>query len=60
MTQLELSRDEVRVVEDALLAYISAFGHDEADILQHAQRVLEKVALTEARAEQDELGRAPA
>lgn len=43
ITSIELTDEELRVVKNALLAYISDFGHDEADILHAAQKVLAKI-----------------
>ncbi|HET6210566.1 MAG TPA: hypothetical protein VFD94_09310 [Jatrophihabitans sp.] len=43
MITLNLTADEAHLVTEALLAYISDFGHDEADILHHARQVLAKV-----------------
>jgi len=40
---LSLQDEEAQLIKDALLAYSSDFGHDEADILRRAHRALAKV-----------------
>jgi hypothetical protein len=40
---LSLKDEEAHLMSEALLTYISDFGHDEAEILQRAHQVLAKV-----------------
>jgi hypothetical protein len=40
---LRLKDEEAHLMKEALLTYISDFGHDEAEIRQHAYQVLAKV-----------------
>ena len=44
-TALELTQDQLRLVKNALESFISDFGHDESDILEHTRAVLAKVAV---------------
>ena len=43
IVSVELADDEMRVVKNALHAFISDFGHDESDIRHAALRVLAKL-----------------
>ncbi|HEV7203281.1 MAG TPA: hypothetical protein VGN18_01655 [Jatrophihabitans sp.] len=43
IASIELTDEELQVVKNALHAYISGFGHDEAEILHAAQKVLGKI-----------------
>ena len=43
MHTLELTDDELRLVHDALHAYLNDFGHDEADVLRQIKSVLAKL-----------------
>lgn len=43
MHTIELSDDELRIVQQALRAYLDAFGHDEADVLRLIKQVLAKL-----------------
>jgi hypothetical protein len=42
MTVIELTDSELRLVREALHAFLDDFGHDEADTLRSIRRVLEK------------------
>lgn len=43
MHSIELTDDELRVVQAALHAYLDDFGHEEADVLRLIKRVLAKL-----------------
>jgi hypothetical protein len=43
MHTIELSDEELRIVQQALRAYLDDFGHDEADILRLIKQVLAKL-----------------
>jgi hypothetical protein len=43
MHTLELTDDELRLVHDALHAYLNDFGHDEADVLRQIKGLLAKL-----------------
>ena len=42
MTSIELTDSELRLVREALHAFLDDFGHDEADTLRSIRKVLEK------------------
>lgn len=44
ITVIELTDDEVRLVNHALQTFLSAFGHDEAETVHAVQRLLGKLA----------------
>jgi hypothetical protein len=44
MHTIELTDEELRVVEQALHSYLNDFGHEEADVLRQIKQVLEKVS----------------
>jgi hypothetical protein len=50
MTIVELTEDDVRLLKNALYSFRSAFGHDEADMVHAVQRLLDKLAATQAGA----------
>ena len=43
MHTIELTDDELRVLHNALRAYLDDFGHDEVDVLRQAKAVLAKL-----------------
>ena len=43
MHTLELTEEELRVLEAALHSYLDDFGHDEADVLRTAKALLAKL-----------------
>lgn len=43
MHTIELSDEELRIVQHALHAYLDDFGHDEADVLRLIKQVLAKL-----------------
>jgi hypothetical protein len=43
MHTLELTDDELRILQAALHAYLDDFGHDEADVLRIAKALLAKL-----------------
>ena len=43
MHTIELTDDELRVVRNALQAFLEDFGHDEADVLRSIKQVLAKL-----------------
>jgi len=43
MYSIELTDEELRVVHEALHAYLDDFGHEEADVLRLIKRVIAKV-----------------
>jgi hypothetical protein len=49
MTVIELTDEEVRLVRNALRSFLSAFGHDEADIVHAVQHLLDKLAASQAQ-----------
>jgi hypothetical protein len=40
---IELTDEELRLLREALHAYLDDFGHDEADVLRAAKRLLAKL-----------------
>ena len=40
---IELTDDELRMVQAALHSYLDDFGHDEADVLRQIKRLLAKL-----------------
>ena len=40
---LDLTADELHLVMNALQSYLSVFGHEEADVLHAAQRLLARL-----------------
>ena len=40
---LDLTTEELRLVMNALHSYLSVFGHEEADVLHAAQRLLARL-----------------
>jgi hypothetical protein len=40
---IELTNDELKLVRNALHAYLDDFGHDEADVLRELKELLEKL-----------------
>jgi hypothetical protein len=49
---IELDDDELKLVRNALHAYLDDFGHDEADILRQLKQLLEKLPYHERFFEQ--------
>jgi hypothetical protein len=45
MNTIELTDEELRLVQAALHAYLDDFGHEEADMLRAIKRILAKLAL---------------
>lgn len=43
MHTIELSDEELRIVQQALRSYLDDFGHDEADVLRLIKQVLAKL-----------------
>jgi hypothetical protein len=43
MHSIELTDEELRVVHEALHAYLDDFGHEEADVLRLIKRVIAKL-----------------
>jgi hypothetical protein len=43
MHTLELTDDELRLLDNALHAYLNDFGHEEADVLRQVKDLLEKL-----------------
>lgn len=54
MTIVELTDDEVRLVNNALQTFLSAFGHDEAEMVHAVQRLLDKLARQPAATSDDD------
>ena len=42
MHHIDLTDEELRIVRNALLAFLEDFGHDEADVLRAVKSVLAK------------------
>jgi hypothetical protein len=42
MHQIELTDEELRIVQAALHAYLQDFGHEEADLLRAIKKVIAK------------------
>jgi hypothetical protein len=40
---IELTNDELKLVRNALHAYLDDFGHEQADILREIKQLLEKL-----------------
>ncbi len=40
---IELTNDELKLVRNALHAYLDDFGHDEAEVLRDLKQLLEKL-----------------
>ena len=45
---LELTDDELRLLRQALHAYLDDFGHEEADVLRAIKQLLAKLPVDEA------------
>ena len=43
MHTLELTEEELRILEAALRSYLDDFGHEEADVLRTAKEILAKL-----------------
>ena len=43
MHTIELSDEELRLIQNALHAYLDDFGHEEADVLRAVKRVIAKL-----------------
>ncbi len=43
MTTLELTEEELKLLESAVRAYLDDFGHEEADVLRRAKQLLAKL-----------------
>lgn len=50
MTVVELTDDEVRLLNHALHSYLSVFGHDESDMIHAVRHLLDKIAASQAAA----------
>jgi hypothetical protein len=46
MYEIELTDDELRLVHQALHAYLDDFGHEEADVLRALKALIAKLPLT--------------
>lgn len=46
MHTIELTDDELRLLREALHAYLNDFGHDEADVLRAIKEVIAKLPQT--------------
>ena len=46
MHSIELTDEELRVIHEALHAYLDDFGHEEADVLRLIKRVIAKLQAT--------------
>ena len=44
MHTIELTEEELRVIQNALHAYLDDFGHDEADVLREVKALIEKLS----------------
>jgi hypothetical protein len=44
MHTIELTDEELRIVQQALKSYLDDFGHEEADVLRLIKQVLAKVS----------------
>jgi hypothetical protein len=40
---IEVTNDELKLIRNALHAYLDDFGHDEADVLRELKELLEKL-----------------
>lgn len=49
-TTIEITDPELRMIKNALEAFVSGFGHDESDVLRAAQHLLAKLSATTASA----------
>ena len=49
---IELTNDELKLVRNALHAYLDDFGHEEADVLREIKQLLEKLPYHERFFEQ--------
>ena len=47
MNTIHLTDEELRLVRNAMQAYLRAFGHDEADTVLEIKRVIAKVLAAE-------------
>ncbi len=43
MHTIELTDDELRLLQNALHAYLDDFGHEEADVLRRVKALIEKL-----------------
>jgi hypothetical protein len=43
MHTIELTDDELRLLQNALHAYLDDFGHDEADIVREVKALIDKL-----------------
>jgi hypothetical protein len=43
MHSIELTDEELRIIHEALHAYLDDFGHEEADVLRLIKRVIAKL-----------------
>jgi hypothetical protein len=43
MRTLELTEEELKLLESAVRAYLDDFGHEEADVLRSVKRLLAKL-----------------
>jgi hypothetical protein len=44
---IELTNDELKLIRNALHAYLDDFGHEEADVLRALKQLLEKLPYPE-------------
>ena len=44
MHTIELSDDELRLIQNALHAYLDDFGHEEADVLREVKALIAKLS----------------
>ena len=45
---LELTEDELRLLQSALHSYLDDFGHEEADVLRRIKEILAKLPAADA------------
>jgi hypothetical protein len=43
MHTIELTDEELRLIQNALHSYLDDFGHDEADVLREVKALIEKL-----------------
>ena len=47
MNTIELTDDELRLLQNALHSYLDDFGHEEADVLRQVKALIAKLQSTE-------------
>ena len=48
MNTIELTDDELRLLQNALHSYLDDFGHEEADVLRRIKEILAKLPAADA------------